>query len=66
MGLKTLTLMQLKDKIDMSYMKRAKSAIYKVIMSFLKFGIITAFIYIMFYLLDYLKLVSLLPGIPRS
>ena len=50
MGLKTLTLMQLKDKIDMSYMKRAKSAIYKVIMSILKFGIITAFIYIMFYI----------------
>lgn len=64
MGLKTLTLMQLKDKIDMSYMKKVKSAIYKIVMSVLKFGVITALIYLSFYFLDFLNLVSLLPGIP--
>ena len=65
-GLKVLTMMQLKDKIDMSYLKSVKKTIFKVVMSVLKFGIITALIWLGFYLLDFLNLVSLLPGIPQE
>ncbi len=65
-GLKVLTMMQLKDKIDMSYLKSVKKTIFKVVMSILKFGIITALIWLGFYLLDFLNLVSLLPGIPQE
>lgn len=65
-GLKTLCLMQLKDKIDMSFLKSKKSTIFKVVLSVLKFILITAFIYFAFYILNYLRLVSLLPGIPQN
>lgn len=65
-GLKVLTMMQLKDKIDMSYLKSVKKTIFKVVLSLLKFGIITALIWVGFNLLDFLNLVSLLPGIPQE
>ena len=65
-GLKVLTMMQLKDKIDMSYLKSVKKTIFKVVMSIVKFGVITALIWLGFYLLDFLNLVSLLPGIPQE
>ena len=65
-GLKVLTMMQLKDKIDMSYLKSVKKTIFKVVMSIVKFGVITALIWLGFYLLDFLNLVSLLPGIPQG
>lgn len=62
--LKSLVMMQLKDKIDMSFLKSTKKTIFKVIFSLLKFVIITAIIYLGFYFLTLLRLVSLLPGIP--
>ena len=65
-GLKVLTMMQLKDKIDMSYLKSVKKTIFKVVMSIVKFGVITALIWLGFYLLDFLNLVSLLPGVPQE
>ncbi len=65
-GLKALTMMQLKDKIDMSYLKSTKKTIFKVVLNVLKFAIITALIWVGFFLLDFLNLVSLLPGIPQN
>lgn len=65
-GLKALTMMQLKDKVDMSYLKSTKKTIFKVVLSVVKFAIITALIWVGFFLLDFLNLVSLLPGIPQN
>lgn len=65
-GLKTLVFMQLKDKIDLSYLKSKKATIFKVVLSILKFGIVTALIWLGFKILGMLKLVSLLPGIPSN
>lgn len=65
-GLLTLTKMQLKDKIDFSAFKSVKSAIFKVVLTLLKFVVITAIIYVGFYVVSFLRLISLLPGIPQS
>lgn len=65
-NLKTLVLMQLKDKIDFSFIKSKKQTIFKVVLSILKFAVITALIYFGFYILSFLKLVSILPGIPQN
>lgn len=64
--LKSLVMMQLKDKIDMSFLGSTKKTIFKVIFSILKFAIITGIIYLGFYFLSLLRLVSLLPGIPLN
>lgn len=65
-GLKTLTLMQLKDKLDLSCFASVKKTIFKVVLSILKFAVITAIIYFAFYILNYLRIVSILPGIPQN
>ncbi len=65
-NLKTLVLMQLKDKVDFSFIKSKKQTIFKVVLSILKFAIITTLIYFGFYILSYLRLVSILPGIPQN
>lgn len=65
-GLWTLTAMQLKDKIDFSAFKSVKGSIFKVVLTILKFVILTALIYVGFYVLSFLRLVSLLPGIPQD
>lgn len=65
-GLKTLVLMQLKDKVDLSYLKSIKQTIFKVVLSVLKFLVVTALIYVGFYVLEILRLVALLPGIPQN
>ena len=65
-NLKTLVLMQLKDKIDFSFVKSVKKTIFKVVLSILKFLIITGIIYIGFYVLSMLNLVSLVEGIPQN
>ncbi len=63
---KTLVFMQLKDKVDMSFLKNKKSAIFKIVLSILKFVVITAVIYLAFFMIDRLRLVSLLQGIPQN
>lgn len=65
-GLKTLCLMQLKEKIDFSFLKSRKQTIFKVVLTLLKFALITAVIYFGLYIIGYLRLVSLLPGIPEN
>lgn len=66
LGLKTLCVMQIKDKMDLSYLKNIKKAIFKIVFDILKFALITAIIYFGLYVLSYLRLVSLLPGIPQN
>jgi len=61
---KSLVLMQLKDKLDWSFLKSKKQTIFKIVFDVLKFVIITAVIYLGFYVLSFLRLLSLLPGIP--
>ena len=63
---KSLVLMQLKDKLDWSFLKSKKKTIFKVVTTLLKFAVITALIYFAFYILSYLRLVSLLPGVPLN
>lgn len=65
-GLKTLVLMQLRDKVDFSWISSVKKTIFKVVLSVLKFAIITALIYLGFFVLSLLRIVSLLPGIPHK
>lgn len=65
-GLKTLCLMQLKDRLNLSFLSNTKQTIFKIVLTILKFAIITAFIYFVFYVLSFLRLVSLLPGIPQN
>ena len=61
-----LVMMQLKDKVDFSFTKSKKATIFKVVLGILKFAIITAVFYFAFFILEYLRLVSLLPGIPQN
>lgn len=58
--------MQLKDKVDFSYLKTKKSTIFKVVTSILKFAVITAIIWVGFYLISYLKIFDINPGIPQN
>lgn len=65
-GLKTLVFMQIKDKIDLSYLKSKKSTIFKIVLSVIKFAVITAAFWLGFFVLGMLHLVSLQPGIPTN
>lgn len=67
--LKTLVMMQLKDKIDLSAYKITKGKfnkklLFKILFTIIKFGAITAAIYLGFYVLSFLRLVDLVSGIP--
>ena len=64
--LKTLVMMQLKDKMDLSFIKSTKATIFKVVFSLLKFAILTAIIYLAFTLISTFRLTSLSAGIPTS
>ena len=59
-SLKPLVMMQLKDKIDFSYLKSAKKTIFKIIYSILLFVVLTAVIYLMFSLVISFGLFSFL------
>lgn len=65
-GFKTLTMMQLKDKLDLSFAKSTKQIIFKVVFNLIKFVAITAVIYLAFYFLSALRLTSLNKGIPTN
>lgn len=63
-SLLTLTLMQMKDKVDFSCFKSFKSALFKTVFAVLKFAIITGLIYLALYFVSFLRLTSLETGIP--
>lgn len=56
-------MMQLKDKLDLSFLQSKKTFIFKIVFALIKFAIITCAIYFAFYLISYLKLTSLYAGI---
>lgn len=67
-NLKTLVAMQIKDKINLSFLKSRKQTIFKIVTSILKFVLITALIYVAFFLIDFLNIVepNKIPGLPQS
>lgn len=64
--LKPLVMMQLKDKIDMSFLQSKKKTISKVVLSVASIAIITAVIYLLLYVSKLLKLFHLIDIIPVS
>lgn len=61
-NLKTLTLMQLKEKMDVSYLRSFKKTLFKVIFTIIEFAAITAFCFLLFYLSRLLKIFDLYGG----
>ena len=64
--LKTLFLMQIKEKIDFSFLKSKKQITFKVIFSILGFVVITALAYVVLFLCQFLNLFSALNKTPIS
>ena len=64
--LKALVMMQLKDKIDLSFMATTKKKIAKLVFSVLGLVAITAVIYLLFYLAKLLNIFSLINIVPTS
>jgi len=62
--LKPLVMMQLKDKIDFSFLKSKGKAISKIVFSVLGFVAVAAVCYLLFYASSLLGLFSFLPMIP--
>lgn len=65
-SLKPLVLMQLKDKLDLSYLNSKKDTIRKIGLSIGSFAIITALIYVLFYVAKLLRLFHIVAIIPVS
>ena len=64
--LKPLIMMQLKDKLDLGYIKNKKQAIIKILLSIIAFGLITAVIFALLYVSKLLKIFHLIDIIPIS
>lgn len=64
--LKTLVMMQLKDKIDLSFLKSRKRTLFKCILGILGFAIITAVVYLLFYFSILVHLFSVINIVPTS
>ena len=64
--LKPLVMMQLKDKIDFSFMKNKKKLITKIILSILSFALITGIIFALLFVSKLLKLFHLVDIVPVS
>ena len=55
--IKTLVLMQLKDKMDFNWMKTTKGKIHTIITSIIKFAVLTLFYTALLYLANALHIV---------
>ena len=64
--IRPLVMMQLKDKIDLSYLKSKKTAIQKITLSVLAFVLITAVIFLLFYFSKLLRVFHLANIVPIS
>ena len=58
MHLKTLIAMQLRDKIDLSWIKEKKKALRKIIFTILKFIILTAVTFLLLYICNMVQIFS--------
>ena len=65
-ALKPLVMMQLKDKIDMSFLKSVKQTITKIVMSILLFVLMITFTYLLLYLAKMFNIFSLVGIVPVS
>ena len=65
-ALSTLVRMQLKEKMDMSYLRSPRKLIFKLAWLFIEFGAITAILAVLFYFIKLLNLFSLVHDIPVS
>ena len=63
---KTLVLMQLKEKLDLSFLKSKKQILFKVIFAILGFAFITALAYVVLYICQLLNIFSAVNHIPLS
>lgn len=63
-ALKPLVMMQLKDKIDMSFLQSKKKTIMKVTLSILAFALVTAFVFVLLMLSKKFHFFSLLDMVP--
>ena len=53
-----LTLFQLKDKIDLSWMKSKKTLIQTIVFGLLRFAVVTAIVYLVLFLLTFIEFIS--------
>ena len=65
-ALMTLVKMQLKEKMDMSYLRSTRKLIFKIVWLIIEFAAITAVIAVVFYFVKFLGLFSLVRDIPIS
>ncbi|MBQ7467139.1 MAG: hypothetical protein IJS74_03610 [Clostridia bacterium] len=63
---KTLFLMQLKEKLNLSFLKSKKQLLFKVVFSVLGFAVVTAGAYLILWLCQFLNLFSAINRIPLS
>ena len=64
--LRTLVMMQLKEKVDLSCFKKFKSGVTKIVFTILQFVGVTALAFAFFYATKFLRLFSLTGAIPAS
>ncbi len=64
--LTTLVKMQLKEKMDMSYLRSTRRLIFKIVWLLAEFAAITAVLFVVFYLLKLLSIFSLVHDVPIS
>ena len=65
-SLKTLVTMQLREKMDFSYLRSKRQTIFKTVWFFVEFAAITALIAVLLYFVKLLGLFSLVKDIPTS
>ena len=61
-NLKTLTIMQLKEKMDVAFLRSFKQTLFRVIFFILEFVIITAVCFLLCYLAQFLKVFDAING----
>ncbi len=64
--LKTLTMMQLKEKIDLSYVGNFRKTLFKIIYFLLEFAAVTAVCFLLFYFAKLFGVFSLVNDVPVS
>lgn len=65
-ALVTLVKMQLKEKMDLSYLRSTRKLIFKIVWFIIEFAAITAVLTLVFYFIKILRLFSLVENIPIS
>ncbi len=65
-ALKTLTVMQIKEKMDVSYLRSVKKTIFHVVYTVLEFAVITAICFVLLWAAKLLGVFSLVHDIPVS